>query len=128
MATRERQKAATRNARPHKGVEAQARLKWLRMSPRKVRLVVDQVRNRKVGEALHMLAASPKAAAKPVRKLLWSAVSNLEQDRERVDVENLRVVRAYVDEGATWRRWLPRAMGRATRVRKHTSHVTIVVG
>ena len=126
MATREREKAARRREE-RKEVGPQASLRHLRMSPRKVRLVVDLVRGKPVEEALNILTFSPKAAARPVVKLLKSAVANADSKGE-MDVDRLFIKTAFVDEGPTWRRWLPRAMGRATRIRKRTSHITVVLG
>ena len=103
-----------------------ARLRWLRMSPRKVRLVVDMIRGQAVEEALNILSFSHKAAALPVRKLLRSAVANADL-KGVYNIDRLIVQTAFVDEGPTWRRWLPRAMGRATRLRKRTSHVTLIL-
>ena len=97
------------------------------MSPRKVRLVVDMIRGRRVEEALNVLAFSRKAAARPVAKLVRSAVANAD-DQGNYDLDRLVVKLAFVDEGPTWRRWLPRAMGRATRIRKRTSHITVELG
>lgn len=126
MATRQREKAAARRQkRQERGPNAT--LRSLRMSPRKVRLVVDQVRGLGVDEALNLLAFSPKAAAEPLAKLVRSAVANAE-DRGADDVDQLILKTICVDEGSTWRRWLPRAMGRATRIRKRTSHVTVELG
>jgi large subunit ribosomal protein L22 len=105
----------------------QATVRFLRMTPRKLRLVVDMIRGKPVEEALNILTFSPKAAARPLAKLLKSAVANADT-KGGVDLDKLVVATAYVNEGATWRRWLPRAMGRATRIRKRTSHVTLVLG
>jgi large subunit ribosomal protein L22 len=125
MATREKAKAeARKKARKEEG--PQATLNYLRMSPQKVRLVVDLIRGRAVEEALNILTFSPKAAARPLGKLLKSAVANADT-KGGFDLDKLYVATATVDEGPTWRRWLPRAMGRATRIRKRTSHVTIVL-
>tara|TARA_Y100001934_G_C12229595_1_gene714703 strand:- start:222 stop:611 length:390 start_codon:yes stop_codon:yes gene_type:complete len=126
MATRQRQKAEVRRAK-RKAMGPSAKLRWLRMSPRKVRLVVDLIRGKHVEEALNVLTFSDKAAAEPVAKLLRSAVANAD-GKDEYDIDKLFVETAYVDEGPTWRRWLPRAMGRATRIRKRTSHVTLVLG
>jgi len=126
MATRQRQKAEARRAQ-RKTMGPSAKLRWLRMSPRKVRLVVDLIRGKHVEEALNVLTFSDKAAAQPVAKLLRSAVANAD-GKDEYDIDKLFVETAYVDEGPTWRRWLPRAMGRATRIRKRTSHVTLVLG
>ena len=126
MSTRQREKAARRReAREVRGPAAT--LRHLRMSPRKVRLVVDMVRGQPVEEALNLLEFSRKAAAVPVSKLLRSAVANAD-DRGGFDLDRLFVETAFVDEGSTWRRWLPRAMGRATRIRKRTSHITVILG
>ncbi|MEO1173905.1 MAG: 50S ribosomal protein L22, partial [Myxococcota bacterium] len=81
-------------------------------------------RGRSVEEALNVLTFSQKAAAEPVGKLLKSAVANAD-NRGGFDLDRLYVKTAFVDEGLTWKRWLPRAQGRATRIRKRTSHVTI---
>jgi large subunit ribosomal protein L22 len=126
MATREKQKATARKEE-RKAAGPTAHLKHLRMSSRKVRLVVDLIRGRAVEEALNILTFSPKAAARPLGKLLKSAVANADQ-KGGYDLDKLIVKTAFVDDGATWRRWLPRAQGRATRIHKRTSHVTIVLG
>lgn len=126
MSTRQRDKAAQRKA-ARAAREPRATLRYLRMSPRKVRLVVDMVRGQPVEEALNLLAFSSRAAARPVSKLLRSAVANADV-KEGYDLDNLVVKGAWVDEGPTWRRFMPRAMGRATRIRKRTSHVTLVLG
>lgn len=126
MSTRQREKATIRRQR-REAMGPQARLRWLRMSPRKVRLVVDLIRGLPVEEALNRLAFSRKAAALPVAKLLRSAVANADQ-KGTYDLDRLVIETAFVDEGPTWKRWLPRAMGRATRIRKRSSHVTVVLG
>tara|TARA_Y100001934_G_scaffold251590_1_gene314867 strand:+ start:400 stop:669 length:270 start_codon:yes stop_codon:yes gene_type:complete len=82
------------------------------------------IRGQDVEEALNLLTYSPKAASEPVGKLLRSAVANAD-NRGDFDLDKLFVKTAFVDEGPTWRRWQPRAMGRATRIRKRTSHVTL---
>jgi large subunit ribosomal protein L22 len=125
MSTRQREKAIERRA-ANAAQGPSATLRWLRMSPRKVRLVVDLIRGQDVEEALRLLTFCSKAAAKPVNKLLRSAAANAAQ-RGMENIDDLVVESAFVDEGPTWRRWLPRAMGRATRIRKRTSHVTIVL-
>ena len=123
MSKREREKAkARRKARAALG--PRATLRWLRMSPRKVRLVIDTIRGEDVEKALNVLHFSPKAAARPLAKLLQSAVANAEGKGE-LDLDKLYVYKAIVDEGSTWRRFRPRAQGRATRIRKRTSHVTL---
>ena len=123
MSKREREKAkARREARAALG--PRATLRWLRMSPRKVRLVVDTIRGEDVEKALNVLHFSPKAAAKPLQKLLQSAVANAEGKGD-LDLDKLYIYKAIVDEGSTWRRFRPRAQGRATRIRKRTSHITL---
>ena len=107
-------------------VEAKAVLRFVRMAPRKVRMVIDLIRGRDVTEALTLLKYLPRAAAAVIEKLLQSAVANAGQ-RDLGDPESLRIVRAYVDGGPTLKRFQPRAQGRASPIHKRTSHVTIVV-
>jgi large subunit ribosomal protein L22 len=113
-------------ARPAPGPHAS--LNFLRIAPRKVRLVADEVRGQKVGEALAMLKYTPQSAAQPLAKLLRSAVANAEQKGGRVDVDALFVKTLTVDQGPKMRRFMPRAMGRAYRVEKKTSHVYVELG
>jgi large subunit ribosomal protein L22 len=112
-------------------MQAKAIAKQLRMSARKVRLVVDQIRGLPVNEAYAILEFSKKAAAEPVGKTLRSAVANAQykadENGEMLDVDDLYISEIYVDEGPTMRRWRAAAMGRATPIRKRTSHVTVVV-
>jgi large subunit ribosomal protein L22 len=105
-----------------------ATLSFLRVAPRKVRLVADNVRGRPVGEALAMLKYTPQSAAKPLAKLLRSAVANAEQKGGHVDVDALYVKTLTVDGGPKMRRFMPRAMGRAFRIEKRTSHVYVELG
>ena len=107
-------------------MEARATVKYVRISPPKARRVIDLVRGQQVEEARRILKFSPLGAAKTVEKALNSAVANAEQ-QPGVIAQNLVVERAWVDEGPTLKRWRPRAYGRATRVRKRTSHITLVV-
>jgi large subunit ribosomal protein L22 len=107
-------------------MEARATSKYVRTSPRKMRRTVDLIRGQHVEEARRILRLSPLGASRDVEKLLDSAVANAEQ-RPGVIADNLVVSRAWVDAGPTLRRFRPRAYGRATRVRKRTSHVTVVV-
>ncbi|UYM03753.1 50S ribosomal protein L22 [Solicola gregarius] len=100
--------------------------RFVRVTPMKARRVVDLVRGMPVDEALGVLQFAPQAAAENVRKLLESAVANAEVG-EGLDVSTLVVSKAFVDEGPTLKRWRPRAQGRAYRIRKRTSHITIVV-
>ena len=112
-------------------MQAKAIARQVRMSPRKVRLVVDQIRGKSVNEAYAILQFSKKAAADPVGKTLRSAVANAQnraQDSGDVlDVDDLRIATAFVDEGPTAKRWRAAAMGRAAPLRKRTSHITVVV-
>ncbi len=98
----------------------------LRIAPRKARGVVDLIRGKNVGEALQILDFVPKKGARLVAKTLKSVVANAES-QQRVDVDRLFVRRITVDGGATLKRFMPRAHGRATPIRKRTSHITIVV-
>ena len=107
-------------------MEARAVARYIRISPRKVRLVIDLVRGKKVDEALAILEFTPKRAAKVVKKLIQSAVANAEQNPD-VDVDNLYIKRIYADEGPTLKRIRPRAVGRAYLIRKRTSHITVIL-
>jgi large subunit ribosomal protein L22 len=112
-------------------MEARAVAKNIRMSARKMRLVVDEIRERDVNEAYSILQFSKKAAAEPIDKTLRSAVANAvhraDEEGEVLDVDTLYVRECYVDEGPTLRRYRAAAMGRAAPIRKRMSHVTIVV-
>ncbi len=107
-------------------METKAQLKSLRMSPRKVRLVTDVIRGLQVDEALNQLQFSTKDAALPVKKLLDSAIANAVHNHN-MSRESLVVGHTFVNGGAILYRWMPRAMGRATPIRKRTSHITIVL-
>ena len=108
---------------------AKAVLRRFRQSPRKVRVVADLIRGKKVGAALAQLAYVEKRAALPVAKLLRSAVANADQaSKGQVDVDQLYVKELQVGQGPSLRRFMPRAMGRAFKVLKKTSHLSIVVG
>jgi ribosomal protein L22 len=117
---RKRDEEALTGARPV--VRAQA--KYVRTSARKARLVCDHIRGKSVDEARAILAFTPRAVARDWSKLLESAVANAEHNHELVG-DDLRVLAAFADEGPTLKRFRPRAMGRATRIRKRTSHLTI---
>ena len=106
--------------------EAKAVLRYVRVAPRKARAVVDLIRGQQVPQALAVLKYTPRAAAKVVEKLLRSAVANAEQ-KELGDAEGLRISKAFVDCGPTFKRFHARAMGRASSIHKRTSHITIVV-
>ncbi len=107
-------------------METRAVAKFVRISPRKIRLVMDQVRGKQVGEALNMLSFAPQRGARILKKLVNSAIANAEQN-SGVDVDSLYIMRVYADEGPTLKRWRPRAQGRATSIRKRTSHLTVVL-
>lgn len=110
-------------------MESKARLSYLRISPRKVRLVADQIRGKKLEEALTILEYSLKGAAKPIEKTLKSAVSNMlnSEDAKKINTDSIWIKTITVDEGPTAKRWKPRAMGRATRIFKRTSHLQVVL-
>jgi ribosomal protein L22 len=103
-----------------------AKARYVRTSPRKARLVCDHIRGKDVTEARAILAYTPRGAAKAWIKLLESAVANAEHNHELVGDE-LRIAAVYADAGPTLKRFRPRAMGRATRIRKRTSHLTIAL-
>ena len=107
-------------------MKVKAQTRFIRQSPYKVRRVLDLVRGLPVEEAEHVLRLTNRAAAKPISKTLMSAVANAEHNHA-LDAEDLVVAEAYADEGPTLRRFKPRARGRATRIDKRTSHITIVV-
>ena len=107
-------------------MEATASARYLRGSAQKARLVVELIRGKKVEAAMALLEFTPKRGAKTVLKTLKSAVANAEHT-QNVDVDALYVKRAYVDEGPTAKRFLPRAHGRATKIFKRTSHITVIV-
>ena len=105
-------------------VRASAR--YLRTSPRKVRLVADQVRGLPIEDARALLQFSPRSAAADIAKLLDSAAANAENNHE-LPADELRIAQIHVDEGPTMRRWRARARGRATRIDKRTCHLSIVL-
>lgn len=107
--------------------EAIATARFIRMSPTKVRQVMDLIRGRPVDDARRILRFTQRAASGPVLKVLDSAVANAEHNHS-LPTDELVVVRAWADEGPTLRRFRPRALGRATRIRKRTSHIAVVVG
>lgn len=108
-------------------MEAKAIAKHVRISPRKVRLVVDLIRGKKIEEALAILRFTPKGSTEPVSKVLRSAVANAEHNLE-MSSDDLYITKIFVDQGPTMKRIMPRAMGRADRIRKRSSHITVVVG
>ncbi|WP_053382357.1 50S ribosomal protein L22 [Leucobacter celer] len=112
-------------------VESIARVRHIRITPQKARRVVDLIRGKNAQEALAILKFAPQAASEPIFKLVASAIANA---RVKADKENLRlnedelvIARAFVDEGATLKRFRPRAQGRAFRINKRTSHITVVL-
>ncbi|MEX1125972.1 MAG: 50S ribosomal protein L22 [Acidimicrobiia bacterium] len=107
-------------------MKVRAQAKYIRQSPYKVRLVLDLVRGLPVIEAENVLRLTSRGATEPVAKVLRSAVANAEHNHA-LDSEDLVVAEAYADEGPTLKRYRPRARGRAARIRKRTSHITIVV-
>ncbi len=107
-------------------MKVRAQAKYIRQSPYKVRLVLDLVRGLPVTEAENVLRLTQRGATEPVAKVLRSAVANAEHNHA-LDSEDLVVAEAYADEGPTLKRFRPRARGRAARIRKRTSHITIVV-
>jgi large subunit ribosomal protein L22 len=106
--------------------EAKAHAKFVRIAPRKARLVVDLIRGKSVGEAIAILRHTPKAASPIVEKLLNSAIANAEHNYQ-MNVERLYISQAYVNQGPTLKRYRPRAQGRAFPIKKRTSHITLVV-
>lgn len=107
-------------------METRAVARFVRISPRKVRLVMDQVRGKKVEEALNMLSFAPQRGAWVLKKLINSAVANAEQN-SNTDVDSLYLKGLYADQGPTLKRWRPRALGRATKIGKKTSHLTVIL-
>ena len=107
-------------------MEAQAVGKYLRLSPRKVRLSADLIRGKQVEEALNLLSHTPKSGAKVLSKVVRSALANAGQNKS-IDVDTLLVKTVYVNQGPTLKRWQPKPMGRAGRIRKRTCHVTVVL-
>ncbi|SRR6266496_2637838 len=103
-----------------------ARARYVRATPMKVRRVVDLIRGRSAEDALNVLRFAPQAASEPVAKVLASAVANAENNLD-LDPETLWISEIYVDEGPTLKRFRPRAQGRAYRIRKRTSHITVEV-
>ena len=107
-------------------VQSRAEAKYVRLSARKARVVLEHVRGRTVPEARTILAFTPRAAALDIEKVLGSAVANAES-QHALDGDELVVVAAYADEGPTLKRWRARARGRVNRIRKRTCHITVVV-
>jgi len=107
-------------------MEVRAVARYVRIPPQKVRLIMDEVRGKKVEEAIRMLTFSPQKGARLLRKLINSAVANAEANKE-LDVDSLFIKTIFADEGPMMKRFRPRAMGRATRIRKRMSHLTVIL-
>jgi len=107
-------------------MEARAVAKYVRISPRKVNIVLNLIRGKDVKEALSILKFTPKAASEIVTKVIKSAVANAENNHE-MNVDNLYVAETYANQGPTFKRYQPHAQGRAFRIHKRTSHITVVV-
>ena len=110
-------------------MQAKAKSKYIRMSPRKISRVLDLVMGKRVDKALDILHFTSKSATDPIEKAIRSAVSNLGnlEEGQRLDLNEIYITKAFVDQGPTLKRWKPRAMGRATRINKRTSHIRIVI-
>ena len=107
-------------------MQVSAKLTFIRITPQKTRLVADQIRGKKVEPALEIFRFSPKKAANIVQKVLESAIANAEHN-EGADIDELKVSKIFVDDGPTHRRFQARAKGRASKILKRTSHITIEV-
>jgi large subunit ribosomal protein L22 len=107
-------------------MEVKARLRFVRVSPTKAQLVADLIRGKGSEEAINILTFTKKAAAKILIKLLKSAIANATQ-KKNIDVDRLYIKKITVDQGPTMKRFQPRALGRATTIRKRTSHINIVL-
>lgn len=125
MATRVREKTARRHE--NKDTRPRAVLKYCRISSSKVRIVIDLIRGLPIDQAKAVLMGTPNGATEPVKKLLDSAIANAENNMN-LNSDSLYVAEIYADQGPTLKRFRPRAQGRATRIRKRTSHITIVLG
>ncbi len=108
-------------------MESKAVLKFVRITPRKARRVVDLLRGKTASEALVLLRFMPYRGAKPIEKALKSAIANAEQENTKVDIDKLRIKEALVDQGPAMRRTDTRAMGRANIIKKRTSHIKIIL-
>lgn len=124
MATRSREKSAARKANADKRPRAIA--KYVRISSRKVKVVIDLIRGKSVAEAKAILAFTPKAASEPVLKVLNSAVANAENNLD-MSADQLFVAEVFANQGPTLKRFRPSAQGRASRIRKRTSHITVIL-
>ncbi|HHW03529.1 MAG TPA: 50S ribosomal protein L22 [Thermoanaerobacterales bacterium] len=107
-------------------MEAKARARYVRIAPRKVRVVMDLIRGKKLSEALSILKFTPKSASKVLEKVLLSAAANA-QNNHNMDKDALYISKCYVDQGPTLKRYMPRAQGRAATIHKRTSHITVIL-
>ena len=107
-------------------MEVKAKISYARMAPRKIRLVADMVRGKDVNEAIQILSFVNKKSAPILKKLLKSAIANADQ-KKTIDVDTLFVKHISVDQGPTLKRYMPRAMGRASEIKKKTSHINLVL-
>ena len=124
MALRSKQKAAARRENAEKRPHATA--KYIRISARKVKIVIDLIRGKDVNEAEAILMYTPKAASEPTLKLLRRAIANAENNLD-MSRDTLYVAEVFANQGPTLRRYRPRSRGRASRIRKRTSHITIIL-
>jgi large subunit ribosomal protein L22 len=108
-------------------MEVKALLKHTRTAPRKARLIAGLIRGKNVNDAINILAFTRKRAAGTFQKLLKSAIANAEENHKVLDVDDLVVKNVRVDEGATWKRQMPRARGTSTMIQKKTSHITLIL-
>jgi len=108
-------------------MEVRASLKHTRTTPQKARLVANLIRGKNVNEAINILAFTRKRVAEKFQKLLKSAIANAEENHKVLDVDDLVIKNVQVDEGATWKRNMPRARGSATTIQKKTSHITLIL-
>lgn len=106
-------------------METKAQAKYIRIAPRKVQVIVPAIKGRKVEEAIALLQFLPRKGARILNRVLHSAVANAGQNK--VDIDTLVVKKILVDKGPTLKRWMPRAMGRATPILKRTSHITVIL-
>ena len=109
-------------------MQARAEARYLRMSPQKARLVIDLIRGQKAGEAIHILKGTNKRAAPSIEKVLRSAIANAENRHNDVDVDQLKVIGAYVNEGPRMKRLRAAPMGRAYRYQRRMAHIVVEVG
>ena len=124
MATRSKEKSAYRREHADKRPHATAR--YIRMSPRKVKVVIDMIRGKSAKEAAAILTYTPKAACEPVLKVLNSAIANAENNLD-MNRDDLVVAEAYANQGPTLKRYRARARGSASPIKKRTSHITVVL-